>query len=150
MTFLTPLNQERWSSVTHIVVAIFGFLVREFWVSVPYSCHTVFTHINGCLNMVGYSHLHIAYLAAMPTTQRTNDYTTPSLAHTNGSTFGDLLLLLLFNINLLAYYFIHTCVHIWSMSNNNKVPYSEVPSKVRTKVFIPYLYDYDLLRTYTS
>ena len=25
----------------------------------------------------------------MPTTQRTNDYTTPSLALTNGSTFGD-------------------------------------------------------------
>jgi len=29
----------------------------------------------------------------MPTTHRTNDYTTPSLALTNGSTFGDLLLL---------------------------------------------------------
>ena len=27
--------------------------------------------------------------AAMPTTHRTNDYTTPSLALTNGSTFGD-------------------------------------------------------------
>ena len=40
--------------------------------------------------MVGYSHLHIACLAAMPTPQRTNDYTTPSLALTNGSTFGDL------------------------------------------------------------
>ena len=44
--------------------------------------------------MVGYSHLHIACLAAMPTPQRTNDYTTPSLAHTSGSTFGDLFILL--------------------------------------------------------
>ena len=30
---------------------------------------------------------------AMPTTHRTNDYTTFSLALTNGSTFGELLLL---------------------------------------------------------
>jgi len=29
---------------------------------------------------------------AMPTTHRTNDYATPSLALTNGSTFGELLL----------------------------------------------------------
>jgi len=32
----------------------------------------------------------------MPTSHRTNDYTTPSLALTNGSTFGELL----FNIRL--------------------------------------------------
>ena len=70
LTFLTPLNQERWSSATYscrhflhrkikndglsvsYIVHIFGFLAPESRVSVPYSCHTMFTHINGYLNRV--------------------------------------------------------------------------------------------------
>ena len=39
-----------------------------------------------------YMYVYTHASAAMPTTHRTNDYTTPSLALTNGSTFGDLLL----------------------------------------------------------
>ena len=56
-TFLTLLNQKWRSSVT--------YSCRHFWifsskilVSVSYSCHTMFTHINGYLNMVGYSRLY--------------------------------------------------------------------------------------------
>ena len=90
----------------------------------------MFTHINGYLNRVGYLHLHIynvaistndirlisvtfvhvwqyrvrmyACLAAMPTTQSTNTYTTRSLTQTYDSTFGDLFyylrIILLFGI----------------------------------------------------
>ena len=74
----------------------------------------MFTHINEYLNMVGYLFTYFIFISTndvklvlnyiydsivririhacllgMPTTHRTNDYTTPSLALTNGSTFGD-------------------------------------------------------------
>ena len=79
----------------------------------------MFTHINEYLNRVGYLHLHILFLlvrtmlnymtvscvyiiyvcahassASRPPTGRTI-HTSPSLALTNGSAFGELLLLLI-------------------------------------------------------
>jgi len=46
------------------------------------------------------TYIYASLRMAMPTTHRTNDHTTHSLALTNGSTFGELLLLVMMCVNI--------------------------------------------------
>jgi len=77
-THLVSFTKVEGLSVPYIV-DVYEFLAREPWVSVTYSCRAMFTDENGYLNKVWYLHIYThTYLRAMPTTQRTNTYTTRS------------------------------------------------------------------------
>ena len=75
------------SSFVHSVLAC--ILYEGVWAFCPDGASVQILHhvVMSCAYIYVYTHAS----AAMPTTQRTNDYNTPSIALTNGSTFGDLL-----------------------------------------------------------
>jgi len=82
------LNRVEYLKFTYLNV----FLSRSknidvFQASLIISTNDVKLRIRQYREYIDYVYTHAS--AAMPTTQRTNDYTTPSLALTNGSTFGD-------------------------------------------------------------